>query len=88
MKLILEPVCHAPRNATIPMPLAARDVQECVCHVCVCAYEHNNRPIISVSLCARVLRVPLLIAAIVARSDIPMSAKLMPYILDQSLMDR
>lgn len=48
--------------------------------VCVCA--RNNQPIISVSVCAQVLRLLLLIAAIVEGSGIPTSAKLMSYILD------
>lgn len=57
------------------------DVDVIWTHVCMCA--RNNQPIISVSVCAQVLRLPLLIAAIVEGSGIPTSAKLMSYILDR-----
>lgn len=57
------------------------DVDVIWTYVCMCA--RNNQPIISVSVCAQVLRLPLLIAAIVEGSGIPTSAKLMSYILDR-----
>jgi len=74
------------RNGVPTALLTARDA---LTHTSPCmnrtpVYARNNQPIISVSVCAQVLRLPLLIAAIVKGSSIPPLARLMSYILNRS----